>query len=386
MKKIWILAFGLLALTLAGCGIHHHNHDHQENEAPALVKIGVIAPLSGPNAGYWLDAVNVYQDRVNQFNQNHSDVQVELIIEDGKAEGPAAASAAHKLITLDNIDVLLGGRATVETMTAGPIAQENAITTLSVGATASSISEIGDYVYRFWNDALAVKKLANYLESKYQNIVVVYEKSSASKQEFYDEFVKTYSGHVLLGVWLDTKEKDYGLVVKQIQSHQDKLESILILGSEELTIGLIKEMKKTDLLKKFQSDIIGHYQMASTSLLAALGTGTLEGMKQMNVNMGLLKSEKGKEFITYFKEKYGVQGAETFLVFDVEGIDILLDAIKSGARTSEQFRSYIRSIDKNHQRSGFLWTFYFTDERDTAGLESAIAIQEIRDGIGVNID
>ncbi len=85
-------------------------------------------------------------------------------------------------------------------MTAGPIAQENAITTLSVGATASSISEIGDYVYRFWNDALAVKKLANYLESKYQNIVVVYEKSSASKQEFYDEFVKTYSGHVLLGV------------------------------------------------------------------------------------------------------------------------------------------------------------------------------------------
>ncbi len=127
-------------------------------------------------------------------------MQVELIIEDGKAEGPAAASAAHKLITLDNIDVLLGGRATVETMTAGPIAQENAITTLSVGATASSISEIGDYVYRFWNDALAVKKLANYLESRYQNIVVVYEKSSASKQEFYDEFVKTYSGHVLLGV------------------------------------------------------------------------------------------------------------------------------------------------------------------------------------------
>ncbi len=127
-------------------------------------------------------------------------MQVELIIEDGKAEAPAAASAAHKLITLDNIDVLLGGRATVETMTAGPIAQENAITTLSVGATASSISEIGDYVYRFWNDALAVKKLANYLESRYQNIVVVYEKSSASKQEFYDEFVKTYSGHVLLGV------------------------------------------------------------------------------------------------------------------------------------------------------------------------------------------
>lgn len=145
-------------------------------------------------------------------------------------------------------------------------------------------------------------------------------------------------------------------------------------------------MERSDLLKKFQSDIIGHYQMASKTILAALGTGTLEGMKQMNVNMGLLGSEKGKKFITEFKEKYGVQGAETFLLFDIEGVDLLLDAVADGARKSEDFKAYLKAIDSQHEKQGFLGTYYFTDERDAAGLDSVITIQEIQNGVGVDIE
>lgn len=189
-----------------------------------VVKIGVIAPLSGPNAGYGLDAVNVYQDRVNQFNKNHSDVQVELIIEDGKAEGPAAASAAQKLIMVDKIDVLLGGWSNIETMTAAPIGQANKITTLSVGATASSISNIGDYVYRFWNDALAVKKLAKYINQKYKKIAIFYEKTSAAKQEFHDEFLKRFNGDNVVSLPIDATEKDYSLLVKKLEKEQENVE------------------------------------------------------------------------------------------------------------------------------------------------------------------
>lgn len=151
-------------------------------------------------------------------------MQVELIIEDGKAEGPAAASAAQKLIMVDKIDVLLGGWSNIETMTAAPIGQANKITTLSVGATASSISNIGDYVYRFWNDALAVKKLAKYINQKYKKIAIFYEKTSAAKQEFHDEFLKRFNGDNVVSLPIDATEKDYSLLVKKLEKEQENVE------------------------------------------------------------------------------------------------------------------------------------------------------------------
>ena len=56
-KKIFVIA-AISALVLAGCSAPSDGGDKGGDN---VVKIGVIAPLSGPAATYGEDASNVYQ-------------------------------------------------------------------------------------------------------------------------------------------------------------------------------------------------------------------------------------------------------------------------------------------------------------------------------------
>lgn len=74
-----------------------------------VVKVGVIAPLSGPGATYGADAVNTYKFTFERMKQEGKmkDYDVQFVYEDGKCSGKDAASAAQKLITIDNVDMIL---------------------------------------------------------------------------------------------------------------------------------------------------------------------------------------------------------------------------------------------------------------------------------------
>ena len=96
-----VVAMGLLLTTFAGCT---STSTPQETK---IVKIGVIAPLSGPGGNYGEDAVHTYTTVVDAFNKKNKDLQVQLVFEDGKCDGKDATSAAQKLITVDGVQAIV---------------------------------------------------------------------------------------------------------------------------------------------------------------------------------------------------------------------------------------------------------------------------------------
>jgi ABC-type branched-subunit amino acid transport system substrate-binding protein len=44
---------------------------------------------------------------INAFNAAHSDLQIQLIVEDGKCEGRASSSAAQKLVDVDQVQAIV---------------------------------------------------------------------------------------------------------------------------------------------------------------------------------------------------------------------------------------------------------------------------------------
>ena len=95
-----MLCVGLITLT--GCASKTSSTQVQ------TVKVGVIAPLSGPPANYGEDAVHAYSFITDKWNKEHPELQIQLVIEDGKCDGKDAASAAQKLISVDNVQVIVG--------------------------------------------------------------------------------------------------------------------------------------------------------------------------------------------------------------------------------------------------------------------------------------
>ena len=380
MKKLLALLSFLTCIILAGC-----NFNNQTDSTNDVVKIWVIAPLTDTASAYGIDAVNAYKFSVDRFNSSHTGIQVKLVIEDGKCDWTTAVSAVQKLINIDNIDVLLWGWCSAETLAAWPIAQENKLTTLAAWSSSPDIVNIWDYVYRFYNDNISANKLAKYMNWKYENVVILYS-NDAMYVWLYESFRKKFNGNII-PLMVNTIEKDYVMVTQQLVNHIEWVDGIVLLWGDEFTIWVIKEIEKLWLLEQYQNDIFWAYQLSSNQTIDALWTDVLEWMKQISTNMETLwNTEKWKKYIDEFKQSYDVQWTDVYVYFDADGIELILEAIENWARTSEDFKKYFDWITVDNPRDGILWIYYFNEDREADGLDNAIELQEIHNWIWININ
>ncbi len=82
--------------------------------AMADIKIGITGPLSGPAANTGISMREAYEAAAAQANKNggvklgEEMHQIELIFEDSASRPEMGVSAAQKLLTRDNVDILIG--------------------------------------------------------------------------------------------------------------------------------------------------------------------------------------------------------------------------------------------------------------------------------------
>ena len=105
MKKLSI--FVSLLLVLTSCGAPEKSENPSSSSQKEIIKVGVIAPLSGPAVSYGTDAVNTYTYSVDAYNASQDEVEVQLVIEDGKCNGKDATAAFTKLTNIDQVDVIM---------------------------------------------------------------------------------------------------------------------------------------------------------------------------------------------------------------------------------------------------------------------------------------
>ena len=189
MKTIIYLFITLFTLsTLTSCwttktdtdNIIKHNTSKIKTEKN-LIKIWVLAPLSWWASSYWKDAVNTYKKSVDDYNKQNNKTKVELIIEDSKCNWKDSISATQKLINVDKVNFILGWICSSETIAAWKIAEAKKIVMISPTSSSPEISDIGEYIYRYWNDAHAWSWLSEYLNKKYKKITLIVENTDYAK-------------------------------------------------------------------------------------------------------------------------------------------------------------------------------------------------------------
>ena len=102
MRK-WLLSlFVILALTAC-----KDEKKEASNDTRPVIKIGVIAPLSGDAAIYGEAAMKASDIFFEEFNKNDSKFKYQIIFEDGQHKLSKQAVLAQKLINVDKIDALV---------------------------------------------------------------------------------------------------------------------------------------------------------------------------------------------------------------------------------------------------------------------------------------
>ena len=123
-----------------------------QNISPAsgqMVKIGVIAPMSGDTGAYGQEVQRVVSYRIDQINQEggKNGVKFEPVFEDGKCAGNDSASAFQKLATVDGVKFVIGGFCSSETMAIAPLATEQKVLVISPASSNPAIEGLSPYTY-----------------------------------------------------------------------------------------------------------------------------------------------------------------------------------------------------------------------------------------------
>jgi len=373
MKKI--LTLGLLcmgALLLAGCSQQTTDTSDQKEQ----VKIGVIAPLSGPAATYGEDAVNAYRSVIAD-NVNNEQFDFQLVIEDGKCSGRDAVTAIQKLINVDNVQVVIGGTCSSETLAAGEIAESQGIVMLSPTSSAPEISDIGDFVFRYWNDLDAAQVLVDHLDDNdVDTIALVYE--NVDYPVAYANTVKDlFGGNVVLEERFNTDEKDMSIIASRIAAASSEIDQIVFLPQGDTSsIAFVRSLINADIWTDFADKTIGAEALMSDTFVDELWALT-NGIKVVQFPPFEELDDKAVAFMDEYRESYEVKSNPTFVVLDAESLQLAIDAITAVGNDANAIREFVAAYNAESPRDGLFGDYYFNRAGDGQGLR--FVVQQMQD-------
>jgi branched-chain amino acid transport system substrate-binding protein len=180
-KNKVIVVFAMLAVVVVGVfyGVRSRNGAKGET-----VTLGFIAPLTGDAAAFGETEKNVTTMAVNEINNagGVNGKKLNVIYEDGGCDGKDATNAIQKLISVDRVDVVMGGACSSETLAAAPIAEENHVILFSSYSSNPAITNAGDYIFRNSPSDSDVGKLdADLMARQYKTVAIISEDTDYSR-------------------------------------------------------------------------------------------------------------------------------------------------------------------------------------------------------------
>jgi branched-chain amino acid transport system substrate-binding protein len=224
MKKIAVgLVLMLLALAaLSACA---------SGGAPSTIKIGINAPITGdiPKVGegskyageMWLEDINA----AGGLDVGGKKYQVELVVEDNESKAESAVAANTKLITQDEVLVIVGPQASKQAVPAGEVADNDQTPMISPWSTNPRTTENRPWVFRAcFLDPFQGPVVANFVteEFGFTKAAVLYDVASDYPKglaEFFKQAWEDLHGpdSVVAYESFTTKDRDFSAQLTKIK-------------------------------------------------------------------------------------------------------------------------------------------------------------------------
>ena len=218
------------------------------------IRIGVVAPLTGPAAPYGenvRDGILLAVEEINNA-KGINGRKVTLAIEDEGGGPRAAVDAVKKLITIDRVSVVIGPTTSNGLMASAPIAEESRVVLFSSGAASDNVREAGDYIFR--NRASAYQEavaLANYaLIDVGLKIFAILRSDADYAVSFADAFqqiVRKKDGIVVREEPFQEGSTDFRTQLSKIAAAEPKPEGLFIIGVPIELGNILKQIREMGL-------------------------------------------------------------------------------------------------------------------------------------------
>ena len=365
-------ALAILAVTLGfgGCG------KDQTSTSELVVKIGSVAPLTGPQAHLGKDNDNGVRLAIDEVNAQNlliggKRVHFELISEDDQADPKTATIVAQKLVD-QKVNAVIGHLNSGATIPASKIYHDAGVVQISPSATAIPYTQQGfKNAFRVMtNDEQQGKVLGDFaVKQMAAKKIAIIDDRTAYGQGLADQFekeAKADGAQILAREYTTDRATDFLAILTSIKGKQPDL---VFYGGMDAQAGpMVKQMRSLGLNAKF----LGGDGSQSVEFIKLAGADG-EGVTASSPGLPLEKMPGGTEFLKKFEAKYGK--IQIYAPYAYDAAMTLVDAMKQ-ADSVEQAK-YLPVL-AHMRRNGVTGPIAFDAKGDVQG--GAVTLYQVKNG------
>ena len=368
----WIAWILFLTIGLAGCS----KKEEKVEGAAEIIRIGSVAPLTGPQAHLGKDNDNGARLAIDEVNAagitlGGKNVKVELVSEDDQADPRNATIVAQKLVD-QHVAGIVGHLNSGTTIPASKIYHDAGIPQVSPSATAIAYTAQGyQTAFRVMtNDRQQGKVLGEYAVKKMgAKRVAIIDDRTAYGQGLADEVdkaVKSSGGEVIAREFTTDRSTDFRAILTSIKARKPDL--VFYGGMDAQGGPMVKQLHSLGIKATF----LGGDGAQTTEFLKLAGNDA-EGVTASSPGLPLDIMPGGKEFREKFTSKYGV--IQTYAPYAYDAAMTMVEAMKRA--NSAEPAKYLAELQKI-QRAGVTGNISFDERGDVRG--GAITMYRVKNG------
>ena len=303
---------------------------------------------------------------------------IKLITYDTQAKPEEAVQVVERLITRDNVKVLIGPDFSGETLASMPVVNRYNIVQFAIGSKTDAILEKGNPRTFFFNSTVSMDTInyAKYVteQLKPKSIVIITEQSDLAHAAL----------NIVQGMWsgpnapnilsvekIDPRESDLSPVLTKVKGMKPDAIYVLISQAEHIS-KLLKQGRELGL----QSTILAGPGMISATVVPLAGAA-IEGIKFGDFYFSSQPNPENLAFVEKFQKEYGNKPDKLELC-GYEAVIILAQSLrKTGADASPD------ELAKEIQESSFTTprgSFKFVKLGKSYQAPSSFLLLQVKDG------
>jgi branched-chain amino acid transport system substrate-binding protein len=269
------------------------------------LRIGLIAPMTGPFAQVGADMTNGFKMYLDEVNSNFASAKVNLIIEDSQGKPDTAVTKAKKLILEDHVQLLVGGVLAPEGYALAPVSTAEKTVYIASVPAADDLTQrqLGNYPYFIrtsWTSSQPHHPLGQWAcDQGYKKIITVgadyafgYEAVGGFQKAFED-----CGGQIIQKVWPPLGTKDFGPYIPAFKADADAVFSLMV---GPMPLQFPKQLRASGWTKP----IIGGGTSYDESVLPFMGDEVIGDVSALQYSAGL-QTPRNEAFVKAYRAKYG---------------------------------------------------------------------------------
>ncbi|MCR4790299.1 MAG: ABC transporter substrate-binding protein [Treponemataceae bacterium] len=359
--KLVLASFAMLSvLFVTGC--------KKESDT---IKIGGVAPLSGAVAVYGVECKNGIDLAVEEINAagGINGKMLEFVCEDDEGDSAKSVSAYKKLVTQDKTKLIIGSLTSGCTISITAQAQANKVVQIAPAATAVTVTEAGDYIFRAcytdpFQGRVSGKFAADNLKAK--KAAILYDIGNDYSVGLMENFVSEFErlgGTVVAKESYNTGDKDFNAQLTKIKNQNPQ---VVYLPDYYSTVALIAKQLRA---QGINTPIVG--ADGWDGLTENAGDEVLNGYYS-NHYTDDSDSPSVQKFVKNFQKKYGKR-PNSFAALGYDSMYMLKDAIvKAGTTDSTAVRDALKATDGDYV------TGHLTFDENRNPVKSAVMVELVK--------